>query len=150
MKKYSKIIGIDPDVEKSGVVVFDVDEKDLIILNLTFVEIIQFFEVQDKNTLVVIEKGENNKALFTASKSLGSLLTRLKIAMNIGKNFQLTENISDICKLNKLDFKFYTPTSGKLNHDYLVSILKNRCNFSFNRSNQETRDAIRCILSFIL
>lgn len=78
------IIGIDPDLEKSGVAVLG---RSLELKNLTFAETVELFRThQDEIKKVVIEAGWLNKKSnfrFGHSKTAGE-----KIAKNVGENMQ--------------------------------------------------------------
>lgn len=145
-----KKIGIDPDTEKSGFCVVDTDgtKKKLIELsNLRFYELLERIEhyvlewqLSGLKYVIVIEKGENNKALFNAHKATSKRVAA-KIGMHTGKNFAITDLIVEYCERNKLNYKTYTPTSTKLDHKFISKIFP-----ELKRSNSEQRDAIRCIL----
>lgn len=143
MKKYEILIGIDPDVDKSGVAL-SFNGK-LTLLNLTFFDLYDYLKNCQslfKSFLVVIEKGESNKALFN---SKGKKSVASTIGMKTGRNFEVTNKIAEMCEYLKIDYEFYVPTSQKLSHDYLNKIVELP-----KRTNEEQRDAVRCILKYLL
>ena len=150
MNRY--IIGIDPDTKKSGVAIFEAEKKVLSLDNLNLVKLFGFLnDRRNEIELVVIESGESNRSLFNAQKAKGSFLSRLKIAMNIGKNFQLTDDIAAICEIIGIKYAFFVPKSAKITkHETMLTYLNGRCYVAFRQTNQETRDAIRCIFKYIL
>lgn len=86
MTEQQLIIGIDPDLEKSGVAILG---SELQLKNLTFPETIELFRnEQDCIKKVVIEAGWQNKksnfhGRYNQSKSEGE-----RIAKNVGKTMQ--------------------------------------------------------------
>ena len=135
-------IGIDPDNNKSGIAFYNTEIKELILLNLDFFELIQYLKnIYNKNVLIIIEKGELNKFMFTAQNKKKSVA--LKIATGVGKNFAITDLLIEFCKLNNFDYKIYVPKGKKFKSEFMQK------NFGIKRSNQETRDAVRCILQYL-
>lgn len=135
-----KIIGIDPDIKASGVACYD--EHGLTLHNMSFFELYYFLKSRSEYT-VVIERGEENRHLFNAR---GNFRTSLNIAMKTGKNFAVSDLLFEMCEvLGVKNVHSYVPGTQKMSHEQLTKIVKMP-----NKSNQEQRDAVRCILSFIL
>ena len=136
-------IGIDPDVTKSGVAVFT--DKKLSLYNKDYFELFDFlanFTINDWKLLVVIEKGQANKHLFNA---IGNKNVANNISMNIGRNFEATNIIEKFCKRHSINYEFYVPKMQKLNQIQIQKLFP-----YIEKSNEEQRDAIRCILRYIL
>lgn len=145
---YDYIIGIDPDINKTGVCVYDVEENILAFLMQNFFQLTEMIKQHlfIHKILVVIEKGEENKAIFGAqmtAKKYG-ILPALKHAQNVGQNFAITNLIEQFCKEYKIDYQFYCPkkTDAKLTVNYMKSIEVD------GATNQELRDAFRCIQKY--
>lgn len=128
------IIGIDPDLEKSGVAVID---GSLQLFNLTFPELMELFsENKDKIKKVVIEAGWLNKksnfhARYGQSKNAGE-----RIAKNVGENHATGKLIAQMAEYYGFKVLLVRPTCKKLNAEEF-----NRLTGWTGRSNQETRDA---------
>jgi hypothetical protein len=134
-----KIIGIDPDNTLNGVAEIE-NSKIKVFKNMNFFELQDYLVKQDKeNTVVVIEQGEQNKALYNAK---GKLSIALSVAKDVGKNFMITDLIIQFCKHIKLNYQTYMPRCHKWNHQFVV-----RLGCVEKRTNQEQRDAIRAALS---
>jgi uncharacterized protein YjgD (DUF1641 family) len=133
------IIGIDPDLEKSGVAVID---GSLQLFNLTFPELMELFsENKDKIKKVVIEAGWLNKksnfhARYGQSKNAGE-----RIAKNVGENHATGKLIAQMAEYYGFNVLLVRPTRKKLNAEDF-----NRLTGWVGRSNQEQRDS--CLLIF--
>jgi trehalose/maltose hydrolase-like predicted phosphorylase len=137
------IIGIDPDTEKNGVAI--VSDNKVKLINLPFWELIELIRQkhsEDKNLVVVIEKGEINKAIFSANHSKTKAIAA-KIGTAVGKNFQISSILEDYCKKYDINYKKYVPTTKKWDKQYMKDVFE-----ITKRTNQEQRDALRCALAF--
>jgi len=140
-------IGIDPDTEESGLAIWS--EGILTLHNFNYMKLFEslknYSNHKEKYKItVVIEKGENNKAIFNANKAKNKRIAA-KIGVSVGRNFEATNIIEQFCKYLELDYEFYKPTSKKWNNQF--------CQMAFNMpkktSNQEQRDALRCLIKYI-
>lgn len=129
------IVGIDPDLEKSGVAVKWVDA--LSLNNLTFVELKDLIE-RDKPIIkkVVVEAGWlNEKANFhnrpNQSKAAGE-----RIAKNVGENHAVGKLIVQLVESMGIPVQQLKPTRSKLSSKDF-----NRITGWSKPSNQEQRDA---------
>nr|WP_218955418.1 hypothetical protein [Acinetobacter sp. YH01020] len=128
------IIGIDPDLEKSGVAVLG---HSLELKNLTFSETVDLFRSQqDQIKKVVIEAGwENKKSNFHSRigqhKSVGE-----RIAKNVGENHATGKLLAEMAKSCGLVVVLVKPTRTKLKAEDF-----NRITGWQGRTNQEQRDA---------
>lgn len=139
-------IGIDPDTKKSGVAIYDKSKNSVSLLNLDLPELIyKILEFNDKHKeiLVVIEKGEENKTIFHPAKNKS---VAKKIGVNCGKNFQVTNIIANFMKYHNVNYEFFVPTKStpKWNHSFAKAIFR----LQQNKTNQEQRDALRCIIKY--
>ena len=130
------IIGIDPDLEKSGVAVLG---QSLELKNLTFPETIELFRNhQDEIKKVVIEAGWLNKKSnfrFGHSKTAGE-----KIAKNVGENHATGKLLAEMAKSCGLAVVLVKPSRSKVDSKEF-----NRITGWQGRTNQEQRDAAMLI-----
>lgn len=128
------IIGIDPDLIKSGVAI--ITDK-MTLHNLTFPQLMQLFsDNKDQIKKVVIEAGWlNTKSNFHArhgqSKSAGE-----RIAKNVGENHATGKLIAEMAEYHGLNVILVKPTKKKYTAEEF-----NRLTGWVGRSNQEQRDA---------
>ena len=132
------IIGIDPDLEKSGVAILS---HSLELKNLTFAETVDLFRrKQDQIKKVVIEAGWLNKksnvhGRYGQSKSAGE-----RIAKNVGENHATGKLLVQIAKSLNLNVIEVRPTRSKKNKEEF-----NRITGWVGNTNQEQRDAAMLI-----
>ena len=142
-------IGIDPDTEKSGVAYFNKDAKETCLYNLNYMDLFDYLAVFSNFTstsvLVVIEKGEQNKAIFNAHKAKNKQVAA-KIGVSVGRNFEATNIIEQFCIYLELDYEFYKPNFKKIDNKFV----QQQFNVNLKRTNEEQRDALRCIMKYIL
>lgn len=151
MKKL--IIGIDPDVEKSGVAILR-QEKQLELTNLSLFELRDFLISEKENIHIVkVEAGHKVKiANFHGSKNSR---TAAAIGRNVGANNEVGKKIVEMCQHYGLPVKEVWPfrkiwrgRDGKITHAELKAQLKF---YGIDRApgttNQEERDAVMiCLL----
>lgn len=142
-------IGIDPDTDKSGIAIYS--EGITTLHNFGYM---QLFEILKKyatlskkhRITIVIEKGELNKAIFNANRAVNKQVAA-KIGTSVGRNFEATNIIEQFCIYHNLDYEFFVPNkhTPKLNNKFIQQ------NFEVNvkRTNEEQRDALRCIIKYI-
>lgn len=147
MTKAKIIIGIDPDVDGSGVGVVNLSTRDVSKQQLRLPELIAFLKEQD-DINVFIEAGWLNKGNYHL-KNKGQWHAS-KIGEQIGRNHEVSKIIGEFCEFHGITYQFVRPLvkhwkgkDGKITHDELMSLidgsglLMNKC-----RTNQETRDAL--------
>ena len=126
------IIGIDPDLEKSGVAILG---QSLELKNLTFSETVNLFRSQqDQIKKVVIEAGWLNKKSnfrYGHSKNAGE-----RIAKNVGENHATGKLLAEMAKECGLAVVLVRSTRTKLNAEQFNCITGWQ-----GRTNQEQRDA---------
>ncbi|MCU4491492.1 hypothetical protein KTI63_03300 [Acinetobacter guillouiae] len=126
------IIGIDPDLEKSGVAVLG---QSFELKNLTFAETVELFRShQDQIKKVVIEAGwQNKKANFRGghSKRVSEQISR-RVGLNHATGILLVEMAESL----GLAVVLVRPTKTKKNSEEF-----NRITGWQGRTNQEQRDA---------
>jgi hypothetical protein len=131
-------IGIDPDVDKSGVAI--IDGKDTFLKNLTFFELFDVLNQQkEREPTVYIECGFMNKSNWhKLSDKSASINT--KIGERTGANFEVAKKIVEMCAYIGIEYVQIKPTKSKINSDTFKKITGLNI-----RTNQEQRDAYMLI-----
>lgn len=126
-------IGIDPDVDKSGVAVWDKSNKTLELYNMTMPELIDKLKRYNSSIYVVIEAGWliNKSNWHTAHGQY----RREKIAKNVGENHASGKIIEQFCKHLGISYELMKP-KGKIDQQTFKNMTK-----VIKRTNQEQRDA---------
>lgn len=150
MKKYDVMIGIDPDVDKSGVAFLMVESRILEVYNLTFAFLLDYLqEIGDvlmregKCFVVVVEAGWLNKAHWHVGKG-GSAARSAAIGNHTGRNHEVGRKIVEMCRHYGIEVveqpplrKMWKGRDGKITHEelqYFTGIMR-------KTTNQEARDA---------
>lgn len=146
------IVGIDPDVDKSGFATYHNGE--LLIESLPFPELIEklyLLATLPDDVMVVVEAGWlNEKSNFHGKQ--GKRAER--IAKNVGSNHQTGRHICEMARHYGLEVIEQKPLSkgwkganGKITHDELNYILQHNGLTEVKRTNKDSRDAaLICIL----
>lgn len=152
MKKTDKIIiGIDPDIKKSGMATFY--KRELLVETLPFPELIEklyLLATLPDDVLVVVEAGWlNEKSNFRNTKGRASD----KISKNVGRNNQTGIHICEMAKHYGLEVieqkpfnKGWKGPDGKITHEELNKILIKKGIPAFKHTNQDMRDSILLVL----
>lgn len=145
IKKYNTIIGIDPDVDKSGYAVLDRQTKRLSVYSLTFPELIDTLrEMLDKeNTIVIVEAGwlnQSNWHLTSKDTARGGAAK----GRDAGRNHEVGRKIAECAEhygcnveLMKPLRKSWRGKDGKITHAEISQFAPVP-----SRTNQEERDAV--------
>lgn len=134
------LIGIDPDLKKSGFAVWYKDEKDLNIGTLSFFDLQEALRNWSRDWIhgsveVIIEAGWlNSKSNFHSSKKQSKVVGE-RIAKNVGENHATGKLIAEMCEHLKLNYKLVKPTTKKTDKDLFKKITGIDC------KNQEMIDA---------
>lgn len=134
------LIGIDPDVEKSGFAFLQGTQ--LKLKNLSFFELfeeLRFYKEKELKPTVYIECGFLNKSNWH-KKRLGSAAVNAKIGERTGANFETAKKIVEMCEYLNIPHVKVKPTTSKISNDYFQKITGIK-----TRTNQETRDAFMII-----
>lgn len=107
------VIGIDPDVDASGVCIVSSD-CDVSIQRLAFFDLCELLaqSASEPGTIAIIEAGWLNKRSNwhgAASQAAGA-----RIAKNVGANHQIGKLLCDLCDRVKLERVLVRPHAGKL------------------------------------
>lgn len=129
------IIGIDPDLEKSGIACLDEDTKHIEMSTLSFVDVMKFMRL---NTSVIkcvyIEAGWfNKKSSYHFSQNMQ---TAARIGKNVGENHATGKLLAQCIEAEQIKVVLVKPTKSKLNADQFKNLTKIQ-----TRTNQEVRDA---------
>lgn len=138
MKKI--LIGIDPDVDKSGVAFLQGDQ--LKLQNLTFFELfdmLKFYKEKEVKPTVYVECGFLNKSNWH-KKNAYSAAMNSKIGERTGANFETAKKIVEMCIYLKLPYEQVRPSKSKTSNDYFKKITGIQ-----TRTNQEQRDAFMLV-----
>lgn len=140
------IVGIDPDLEKSGVALLG--DNGLQLMNLTFFDLCGILEIERKKIKkVYVEAGWlNKKSNFHNIDKDMPIYKRLaiceKVAKNVGENHATGKLIAEMAEGIGLDVVLVKPTSKKLDKDQFRKVTGYG-----KRTNQEQRDAAMLIWS---
>lgn len=149
MKKYDVVIGIDPDVDESGVAFLIVESRILEVYSLTFAYLLDYLqEIGDvlmregKYFVVVVEAGWLNKAHWHVGKG-GSAARSAAIGNHTGRNHEVGRKIVEMCRHYGIEVveqpplrKMWKGRDGKITHEELQHFTG-----IMRKTNQETRDA---------
>jgi hypothetical protein len=140
MSKPKFLIGIDPDVDRSGYAAITGDQ--LTLDNLNFFQLFEklkyFVECQNK-PIVYIECGFLNKSNWH-NKSDRSAAFNSKIGERTGANFETAKKIIEMCEYLQISYVKIKPTARKTTNDYFKSLTGHK-----GVTNQEQRDAFMLI-----
>lgn len=142
------IIGIDPDVDKSGVACIDVAEgtvwTDALPLPMLLDSVGDMAGEPGRTAVVVVE------ASWTLShnwhvRSCGGARAAAKTGYNVGRNHQTGMDIVELLRHRGISVvekqplvKIWKGKDGKITHEEITAI----CGWDRKRSNQEERDAL--------
>ena len=153
-KRYTHIIGIDPDSKASGVATLDLATRELLLSTQLFyslTDMLKEVRVKGRNTLVVIENAysTSHNWHYSPNDTRGTIA---KKGYSVGLCAQTYHLLKQYLQMNGIDFieqlpltKIWRGGGGKITHEELVGHCKrNRVTLhpsSEKRSNQEERDA---------
>lgn len=149
-KKYDFIIGIDPDVDKSGFAVLDTKQRKVEIRAFPFADIIQELKVCErlttttqKRVVVVVEASWMHTANWHLKRGESGRQAAAK-GYDVGRNHQVGKLIVELCQAWGVPVIGHAPLrkmwggkDHKITHDELVQF----CPVDRKTSNQEMRDA---------
>jgi len=134
------LIGIDPDVFKSGVCFKN--GNDYILKNFTFFELydfLKFYKEREEKPTIYIEKGSLNKSNWHIKQG-NSAAFNSKIGENTGRNFETANKIIEMCQYLNLEYVEIRPTRKKINSETFKKLTGLNI-----RTNQEQRDALMLV-----
>jgi hypothetical protein len=129
-------IGIDPDIDKSGLCVYDryADDK-MQLFTASFFDVLQTIEEWNsrRRTIVKLEAGWLNKK---SNWHGGKANVAQKIAKNVGENHATGKLIEQYCIRNNYQYKLIVPKKSKVD-----AVMFKKLTGYERRTNQELRDA---------
>lgn len=140
MKNKKFLIGIDPDVDKSGIAI--IQGEKVTLDNMTFFQLfdyLKFYKEKEEKPIVYIECGFLNKSNWHRKSAFSSAMNS-KIGERTGANFETAKKICEMCEYLNLPHVKLKPTSSKKDSDFFKKLTG--INF---RTNQEQRDAFMLI-----
>lgn len=143
------LIGIDPDVDKSGVAYIGIN-KEMQLNNMTFFELFDYLIYAKKlseNMLITasipikvyIEAGWLNKPNWHTSGKM-NIATVAQIGARTGANHEVGRKIAEMCEHLHINYELVRPTQSKVDAVYFKQLTKYH-----KRTNQEQRDAAMLI-----
>jgi len=146
------IIAIDPDVDKSGVAVWEDDNLE--ICSWRFGDFINYISIgicDNSDLIFIVESGWLNKSNWHKTKGM-TIASVSKIGEKIGANHQVGKLIVEICKYYGIETIEQKPLSkiwgkgkDKISHEELSYFVPNLP----KRTNQEERDAILLLWNYL-
>lgn len=149
MKKHNYIIGIDPDVDKSGCATLNIQERKVEANCYTFPDLLDYLsflkddlDKKGQAFIVLVEAGYLNKSNWhTKGKSIG---THAAIGNSTGRNHEVAHIIVGMCRHWNIEVieqrplkKMWKGKDGKITHEELSKFVNLP-----KRTNQEVRDAV--------
>lgn len=156
MIKRDRVIGIDPDCDKSGVTELHIKSRSLNVTNLSFPLLVDylkcmkedFVDRQKESIIVVVEAGWMNESNWHATRS--NPAAAAKIGQNTGRNHEVARKIAEMARHIGLEVdeirplrKCWKGKDGKITQEELSKIVGGLD----KRLNQDARDS--CILSWV-
>lgn len=152
MQKQKRIfIGIDPDIEKSGVAVWDRISETLELSVLKFFDLHKFLSDIDNKEIVmiVVEAGWlNRKNNFRQGYFKDGKFVRFNkfqgesIANKVGRNAETGRKIVEMCETLGLEYKLFKPTQKKVTPDMFQRLTGKSV------KNQEMIDAAIMVIGY--
>lgn len=140
MPQNKNLVGIDPDIDKSGVAF---SNGELIELkNLTFFELFEYLKTLGSRTeklYIYIECGYLNQSNWHKRADRSSAFNA-KVGERTGANFETAKKIVEMCEYLKLQHFKIKPTRTKVKASFFKSLTGIQ-----SRTNQEQRDAYMLI-----
>ena len=134
------LIGIDPDVDKSGIAIF-LSKDNFQLKNLRFFELYDLLDSLKESTLeIYIEAGWLNKSNWHKVVN-GSSNINAQIGQRTGANHETGKKIVEMCEYLGLKYNLIKQIKKKVD-----SIIFNKITNYKGRTNQEQRDAAMLVL----
>lgn len=133
------IVGIDPDIDKSGIATLCDDGEGLQLNNLSFIHVMDFVRLhKDEIKCVYIEAGWfNKKSNWHAASNINKAA---KIGKNVGMNHAAGMLLEQSIKHEGINVILVRPTKSKLSAEQFLKLTGYK-----GRTNQEARDAAMMI-----
>lgn len=137
-------IGIDPDLQKSGVAVL-IDGRYISLKSMTFPDVVKMIssQINYDDVLVTIEDVNAHKPTFSRGKQNQSVMN--KISQNVGQVKAVGTLIVQLLEHHKCPYELIKPLTGLLKQAKDNKELFNRLTGWTGPSNADTRDAAMLI-----
>ena len=145
------LIGIDPDVHKSGVAYYEKHTKRLELSNLTFFQLFDYLSyikkcnaqitTKDLNIKIIIEAGWLNKSNWHTDNKNKNIATM--IGNRTGSNHETGRKIVEMCEYLELKYELVIPKKSKVTHEYFKKLTG-----IIGKTNQEERDAAMLVWGY--
>lgn len=136
-------IGIDPDIEKNGVAVYDTQDKSIELRCVPFWDLIEELESYLVPIHVVLEAGWLIKKSNWHNEKLGARVSS-NIGKKVGQNHAIGQILEQYLKHKNIRHELCKPL-GKVKNDFIQKLFK----LQKKTTNQEERDALMLINRFI-
>lgn len=148
------VIGIDPDVDGSGVGILNLETKEVSKAQMKMPQLVEYLRSLE-SVGVIIEAGWYNHGNYHLHRG-DTIRCASKKGENIGRNHEVSKIIGEFCEHYHIKYRFVKPLAkcyhgkdGKISHDELMELIEERgYHMEKCRTNQETRDAIRLAVVF--
>lgn len=145
------VIGIDPDVDGSGVGVINKETKTVTKAQLALPELVEYLRRQhmmSSSLMVYVEAGWMNGGNHHLQDK--GQWHAAKIGEQVGRNHQMSKLIGEFCEYHGIPYTFVRPLTkhwhgkdGKITHEELMSLIEGSgLTIEKCRTNPEIRDAI--------
>lgn len=134
------LIGIDPDVDKSGFAF--ISGSQVRLNNLTFFQLfdeLKFYKEKTEKPTVYVECGFLNKSNWH-KQNQGTAAVNAKIGQHTGANFETAKKICEMCEYLNIPHVKVRPTASKKDNNFFKKLTGLKI-----RTNQEQRDAFMLI-----
>ena len=150
--KYEYIIGIDPDVDGSGVGIL-YDGREIRKEQLLLPHLVEFLKecvaVSGNSVKVFIEAGWMNKGNYHLVEDR-SQKHAAKLGEKVGRNHEVGKQIGVFCDFLNIEYEFVRPLKkiwkgkdGKITQEELQDLMEGSVSVPYTgKTNQEVRDAI--------
>ena len=144
----SYIIGIDPDIEASGIAIWRNATKEYIAYTrVKFFELYQYLDDITKYGAqfeVAIEAGWNNPSIMHNIRAYTTVAKAASIGANVGANHECGRKIVEMCQWFGIKYYEITPTSSK----WTPTMLQHRTGIELGKTQQDIIDAMRLVYHF--
>ena len=145
---FTYIIGIDPDIEASGIAIWNVKQSEYIAYTrIKFVELYQFLDDLTKYGIqfeVAIEAGWRNPSIMHNIKAYTTVPKAASIGANVGANHECGRKIVEMCQWLGVKHYELTPTSSK----WTPTMLQHLTGIELGKTQQDVIDAMRLVYHF--
>lgn len=137
--KNPMVVGIDPDIEASGVAII-LEGKIEKLIKMTFFELIKFIDENQLDAFFIVENVELHSSLYAIHIGKNSRV-REKIAQNVGKVKAVCRLIEEFLIQIDANFVLAKPIKGFLKKTKKDKLYFNQLTGWNGNSSEDTRDA---------